>query len=152
MPVGGRALEELGWRAQRDLGARKETRGVGAEDLVAAIAVEPLRAPVPARDVTVDRQHEDGEILHALDQQSEVLLVRAKRVLGVLALREVARDGAEATELVALGVLRRSEVHPTPEGRPVLAHEPPLVVGGPFSRGLFEEALDGPPLELLLRE
>jgi hypothetical protein len=57
----------------RDGVGRVEGAEVAADDLVGAVALDPLRATVPRRDVTARIEHEDGVVAHLLDQQDEAV-------------------------------------------------------------------------------
>ena len=67
-----------------------------ADDLVGRVALDPLGPGVPGGDVAVGVEHEDRVVPDALDQEPEALLALAQRLLGLLALRQVARDLGEA--------------------------------------------------------
>src|SRR4029453_11368204 len=108
-----------------------ESRYVAADDLLAPVALDALRAGVPAGDDAVGVEQVQRIVHHALDQQPEALLGLAQRLLVALALGEVARDLREADELATL-VAQRGQHHVGPEARPVLAHPPALVLEAPF--------------------
>ena len=73
-----------------------------ADDLLVRVALEALRASVPARDPTLRIEHVDGVVLDALNQQAEALLTLIERFLGGLALAQVAGDLGIANELAIL--------------------------------------------------
>ena len=79
-----------------DLRRRIEAGEVPAEDLVGLVAGDAFGPGVPAHDVAVRVEHEDGVVLHALDREAVPLLARLeifRRVLGTghgsLAIRSV---------------------------------------------------------------
>jgi hypothetical protein len=118
-----------------------EAREVLADDLAARIALDALRAGVPAGDDALGIEHVDGVVGHAFDQQAEALLALAQRLLVQPAVGEIARDLRETEQLAGL-VAQRGDGDARPEARAVLAHAPALVL---------EAALGGRGLELVLR-
>jgi len=96
-----------------------------ADDLFFRITLDALGADVPVADHAFRRQHVDRIIGHALHQQAEALLAGAQRVLGLLALGDVARDLGVA-EQVAVLVMDRVDDDAGPETGAVLAHAPAL--------------------------
>src|SRR6185312_2425494 len=105
---------------------RIEDREVLADDLVAAIALQALGADVPAGDVAVDVEHEDGVVAHRFDHDAEALLALAKRFGRVAQIGDVACDLDVAGQSI-LGVAQRSDGDVRPEAPAVLA-QPPILV------------------------
>src|SRR5690606_24383362 len=97
---------------------RVEDREVLADDLVLGVALDPFRPLVPAYDVSVRVEEEDGVILHRPDEQPETLLALAKLCFDDAALREVVCDLGVPDQLVVLP--ERREVDRCPEPAAVL--------------------------------
>ena len=136
----GRA--NLGCRLAGQLVLRRvEDAEVAADDLVGGVALQCLRAGVPAAHRAVHVEHEDGVVAHAVHQQPEALLAGAQFLLVALALGEVARDLDEAVELAA-GPAHGRDDHVGPEARAVLAQAPAFVLEAALGRG---------PAQFLLR-
>jgi hypothetical protein len=62
-----------------------------ADDLVARVALDLLRAAVPADHHAARVEHEDGIVDHAFDEQAEALLALAHGFLREAPLGDVAR-------------------------------------------------------------
>ncbi len=112
--VGGEILGEI------------ELREVLPDDLLGAVLVDPLGRVVPRGHPAGGVEHEDGIVLHAIDEETEALLALAQRFLRLTTLRQVARDLAEADQLPRR-VAQRGDDHVRPEARTVLADAPSLV-------------------------
>ena len=69
-----------------------EAREVGADDLAGQVPLDALGAQVPVVHVPCRVEHVDGVIGDALDQHIEELFALVKRLLGDVALGEVASD------------------------------------------------------------
>ena len=65
--------------ARLDVLARVERREVPADDLLGSVALDPLGAQVPARDVAVGIETEDGVVAHRPDEVLELRL----RAIGI---------------------------------------------------------------------
>ena len=121
-----------------------------ADDLVGAIALDALGARIPARHASLRVEHEDGVVLHCLDEQAKALLALAQQLFLATALCQIARDLGEAAHL-AFGIVQRRDRHARPEQAAVLAHTPALVLDTAFLRGEFELALRPAALQGILR-
>src|SRR5262249_57326670 len=85
-----------------------ELAEVQADDLAAAVTVDPLRALVPLGDVTVGTEHEDRIILHAVDEQAEAPLALRQRLGHLLELGDLALErGLGALAVLGLGAQHR---------------------------------------------
>ena len=111
-----------------------------ADDLGSGIALHPLRARVPVRDVPGRIEHEDGVVGDALDQQAELLLAPSQGFLGRFALGDVAGDLGEA-EQVSVFVTDGVDDDAGPEAAAVLANPPAFRLVLPFRHGGGERLL-----------
>ena len=116
-----------------------EPREMLADDLVVRIALEPLRATVPARHLSLRIEHVDGVIVHTLDEQAEMLLALPERGLGGVPLGEVARDLGIAEEGAVL-IADRVDEDMGPHQASVLADAPSLLLESPLGRGDLQRA------------
>src|SRR5262249_38510734 len=105
---------------------RVELREVLSDDLLRAITVDALGADVPGLHEPVRIQHEDGEVLHALDEQTEALFRSAHALFALLALGEIARHLRKSDERAGIVAESRDD-DVRPEARPVLAETPALL-------------------------
>src|SRR5690606_28969648 len=121
-----------------------------ADDFLRRIALDPLGALVPRRDVSARIQHEDRVVLHALDHAPEPLLALAQLLLRLALLRQVARHAAEADQLARLAP-QRGDDHVRPETRAVTAHPPRLFLHAPVAHRLAQRALRLPRRNVLRR-
>jgi hypothetical protein len=121
-----------------------------AENLLARVAVDALRAGVPARHHALRVEHEDGVVEHALDEQAKTLLALAQRLLVQLAVGEIARDLGE-TEVTAVLVAQRRDHDIRPEARAVLAHAPAFVLEAALGERDLQLVLGPAALERLAR-
>src|SRR5439155_1995991 len=112
---------------------RVERAEVAADDLLGGVALEALRALVPAHDPALRVEHEDGVILHALDEEAISFFGVSERLFTVLARGEVLDDLRVALEL-ASGRAHRDEDDVRPEHRAVLADAPALALEPAFLR------------------
>ena len=78
---------------------RVEAGEVLADDLVGAVALDAARPRRSRWRPALGVEHEDGVVLHALDQQAESLLALPQLLLGLLPLGQVAGDLDEAPRL-----------------------------------------------------
>ena len=128
-----RVVQLLGRQPRSHVLAAKEHAVVLAYDLLRGIALDELRAAVPALDLAQRVQHVDCIVAHALDQQPEALLALAQRLLLQAPLGQVARDLAE-TGQAAVGIAQRGDHHVRPENVAVLAHAPAFLFVGAVLR------------------
>jgi hypothetical protein len=103
-------------------------------------SLDALGARVPVGDHAFRRQHVDRVVGHALHQQAETLLAGAQRILGLLALGDVAGDLGEAQQRAFL-VVDRIDHDVGPEARAVLAHAPGLGLVLALRQGGFQGKL-----------
>ncbi len=96
-----------------------------AQDLPGLVALDAPGAGVPGRDPALGIQLADAVVGDAFDQQAELLLAAAQRLLGSTPLGQVARDLGEAAQR-ARRVADRVDDDMRPEARAVLAHAPGL--------------------------
>ena len=68
------------------------------------VALDPLRADIPVAHTTFGIEHVDGVVGDALHQQPELLLAFLERLLGFLALGQVARDLGIAENLAGRAI------------------------------------------------
>jgi hypothetical protein len=94
---------------------------------VRAVALQPLGSDVPVLDAAIGGECEDRIVLHAVDEQPEVLLALAQRVLGLPALRRVAHHLGEAA-VIAVLVDDGGQAQAPPQPGLVLADEPAFVL------------------------
>ncbi|MNS55774.1 hypothetical protein D3C72_886160 [compost metagenome] len=102
---------------------RVEEAVVLPEDLGFGVPLHALDTLVPARNVTLGVEHQDGVVRDVLDQELQL----AALILGDLALGQVARDLAVADEGAGLVVDGRDHGQ-RPEAGAVLAPTPALVL------------------------
>ena len=84
------------------LGGDIEGGGVPADDLVAGIAEHACGSRIPADDLTVGRQHADGVVVHAVEEDAHALFLLAQP-LGLIVHLGVERDDP-AVGLLHLGL------------------------------------------------
>ena len=96
------AAEVLGGNVEIALGRRVEAGEAAADDLVGGVAEQPFGAGIPAGDLALRRQHADGVVLHAVEQQAQPVLGLAQLV-GVRLELGVQRDDA-AVGFLELGL------------------------------------------------
>lgn len=135
-----RRLQAPERHAGRNILGRIEPRKVRTDDLVFGIALDASGAGIPACDVPVGRQHEDGVVRHALNQQPEAPLAFEHGVMSSLLLAHIADHGAEPDQRV-VAVAQCRHGHVRPEECAVLADAPSLLdvppcLGGGVQRGL----------------
>ena len=114
-----------------------------ADDFLRAIALDPLRARVPARDPAFRRQHVNGVVGDALNQKPELFLALPERVLGLFSLGKIARDLGIADQ-IAGGVLDGVDDDIGPELSAVLSAAPAFAFEFSFARGNLERSLRQP--------
>lgn len=134
-PLAGGDGQSPGGRPRGLIGLCVEGRKMPADDLLGAIALDPLGAEVPGRDPPLGVQHVDGVVDHAFHQQAEFLLALAQGLGRLFPLAQVAGDLGVADQL-ALGRPDRIDDHMGPEPAAVLANPPPLLLETAFGRGL----------------
>lgn len=105
-----------------------------ADGLLGRVALDALRAQIPARDDAVTVQREDGVVLDRLHQQPQVALALHQALLALALLRHVARDLGKAQHL-AIGAQQRGDQHVGPETAAVLAQPPAFVLPLALLRG-----------------
>jgi len=102
-----------------------ETAEVGADHLVRGEPLDVAGARVPRRHEAFRRQHVDGVVDHAVDQQAELLFAAAQGFARELLVADVARDLGEAEQLPFV-VEDRVDDDRRPEMGAVLADAPPF--------------------------
>ncbi len=111
-----------------------EAREMLTDDLVRPIALDALRAGIPARDMARRVEHVDRIVRDALDQQLELLLAAPQRFGGGFSLAQIPRDLGVAEQFARRGP-DRVDHHMRPEPAallvdpPVLGFEPALAAG-----------------------
>src|SRR2546430_1982663 len=123
---------------------RIEEREMLADDLVRPVALDALRAVVPAGHIAVRIEHEDGVILHAVDEQAEHLLALAQALFVFAMPRHVAGDLREADERSGV-VAQRGDDRVRPEARAFFSDAPSFVFDASFLGGFAQF-----PLRLLV--
>ena len=92
----------LGGNVEIALGSQVEAGEAAADDLVGGVAEQPFGAGIPAGDLPLRRQHADGVVLHAVEQEAQTVLGLAQLV-GVRFELGVQRDDA-AVRFLELGL------------------------------------------------
>src|SRR5690606_13263066 len=98
-----------------------------------SVALQALRALVPARDPAIRVQHEDGVVADAMDEEPEAFLALPEGILRPASCRQIARHLAEAHELAGFIAQRRDD-DVCPELGTVLPHPPAFVLDAPVLR------------------
>src|SRR6185312_17171530 len=91
-PVARRSAQRLGGHAGGAIFLRVEAREMLADDFFRRVALDALRARIPAADLAVRIEHEDRVVRHALYQQTELLFGTPQGFGGLHALGKVAGD------------------------------------------------------------
>ena len=117
-----------------------EKRKVLPDDLIGPVAFDPFGAVIPGRDVSRGVEHEDGVVLHAVDQQAEHLLAAAQLLLAFAMKGHVAGDLPEPDQN-SLFVANRVDDRVRPEARTVLANAPAFVLDPAVLRRVRKLAL-----------
>src|SRR5262249_10883737 len=116
-----------------------EAREMVADDLFGRVALDAMRAGVPADDDAVGVQHVEGVVGHPRHQQAELALALAQRVLRGAALGDVAGNLGEALELAGRSA-DCAPPHRSREAAAVLAHAPAFGLVAPLAGGGLEDA------------
>jgi hypothetical protein len=124
---GARPPQLLVRPAPSDGVCRIEPREVLADDLRGTVALDPLRAQVPARHAAIGVQHEDRVVLHGLDHEPEAFFALAHLLFLQAALGEVARDLGETDQLPSR-LMCGCDHDVGPEPRSILPDPPPFVL------------------------
>src|SRR5579884_2227821 len=122
-----------------------------ADDFALRIALDALRAGVPARDDAARIEHVEGVIGDPFDEPSELLLAFAQGRLGLVPPRAVAGDLGEAQQGAAL-VADRLDHGRGPEAAAILAHPPAFALGAAFRLGLAQKCGGSPTVAILGRK
>ncbi len=91
------------------LGSQVEAGEAAADDLVGGVAEQPFGAGIPAGDLPLRREHADGVVLHAVEQEAQTVLGLAQLV-GVRFELGVQRDDA-AVRFLELGLEVAERAH-----------------------------------------
>ena len=102
-----------------------EAREMTADDLAGQVALDPLRAEVPVCNPALFVEQIDGVVGDALDEQPELFLAFAERILRRRALGQVARNLGKSHKLAALQV-NRIDDDVGPKLRAILTDTPAL--------------------------
>jgi hypothetical protein len=133
-------LEGAGRRAGAQVLLGIEAREMLADDFFRQVALDPLRALVPARHQPVRAEKIDRVVGDALDEKPKLLLALPQRLFGGASLGEVARDLGKADDLAGW-LPDRIDDDIGPEPVAVLADAPPLVHEPAFPPRGLERAL-----------
>ena len=144
-----RAVEQGLRLAGVDVFLGVEDASAASDSLVGAQAVNPFGPSVPAEHEPFGVEHDDGVVLHALDQQPQVLFAQAQPFFLQTAPGEVARDFRKPEQLPAR-VAHRGDDDVGPEPAAVLADAPAFVLeaaelGAPFPAPAPASRPRGPP-------
>jgi hypothetical protein len=117
---GHRHLQFVFWPMLRTIFRAIHAREMLADDLIRSIALQAFGPGIPTHDVSRRIEHENGLVLHPLDQQAEARLVLPQRGLRPLAL-------AAALHVAQFAFDRRDQPDQLPFGD--------VVLGYPYPRG-----------------
>ncbi len=130
----GRDLELECRLPTRDILRRIEGGEVSSDDLTRRIALDAARALVPGRDHSLGIEHEDGVVLHGLNELTKAFLACAERLLCRAAIGEITRDLREPDVRTTVVEERRDD-DVRPDERAVLPEPPTLVLESPIANG-----------------
>src|SRR5205814_6431722 len=139
-PFARRRLERLRRPPGRAVLRRVEHADMPADDLVGAVALDPLAAEVPVGDPPLRVEHVDSVVGDPLHQQAELPLALGKRVCAALLFEQVGEADGKAGRLARLSA-DALDREAGGESAAVLARKPAaaaaltLPPGGPQTRG-----------------
>ena len=138
----GRGRVQVALRsAARDVRRRIEPGEVLAHDLVRGVALDPLRAGIPAHDATFGVQHHDGGVGHALHHQPKAFLGPPQLLFDLLAGGIVGAD-QQVSDDAAFRVAQRGDRHDRGKAAAVLPDVGQLVLVLDAARGLEGQRLE----------
>ena len=112
-----------------------------ADDLLGAVALDPLRSGVPARHVSLRIQHDDGGVGDAFHHQPEAFLGPSQFLFHQLARGVIGPDQQVADDCASI-VAQRRDRHDCRKAAAVLADVGQLVDVLDPARGLEHQRLE----------